>query len=120
MSENISPEVEALSGLHALLGKAIEALKQPQMQLHLVIIAESGPPEVKSVETEEECIKIIKELKEKQAKEPEGTIYIQLFEGKKWVLVKGINPGLKCGKRFIPFDASDGSGDSVDESGSLN
>lgn len=119
MSE-VSPEVEALAGLHTLLGKAVEALKQPQMQLHLVIVAESGPPEIKTVETEDACIKEINKLLKQKEADPECNIYVHLFEGKRWSLVKGISPGFQCGNRFIPFKVMDGGGSSVDESGSLS
>lgn len=114
-----TPEIEALTGLTALLNTAVEALRQPQMQLHLVIINSSGPPEVKTCENEEAVVNEVNKLRQQQEEDPENNIYVQLIEGKRWSLVKGANPGFKCGERFVPFKSVDNL-DGVDDTGCLS
>lgn len=119
MSEQ-TPEVDALAGLHRLLGVAVGVLKQPQMKLYLLIIKESGPPEVVVCEAEADVIKNINKLQKLRDEDPEANIFVQLFEGKRWTLVKGISPGFKCGDKFIPFRDSQDGDDIEDITGSLS
>ena len=117
---NKEQTVNALSGLHNLLGRAVSALQQSDLKhYYLIATCDSGPPVVYEFEDVQQCLVKIRELQEQQQKQPEDIIYIQLFEGKWWQLVKGFRPGLRSGEDFIPLLEELPQEETVDVTGSL-
>lgn len=114
-----NPDIEALQGLHLLFGQAIDVLQNSDNNYYVAIASDSGPIIVKTASTREEWVAVINELREKQNNNPNDVIYIQLFEGRHWGLVKGARPGLKCGSDFIALSDDKLLEEDIDPTGSL-
>ncbi len=113
------PDLEALQGLHLLFGQAIDTLQNSDKQYFVAVASDSGPIVVKSASTKEEWVTLINELREEQNNNPNNVIYVQLFEGRHWGLVKGARPGLKCGSEFIALSDDKLLEEDIDHTGSL-
>lgn len=97
-------QMEALSGLHRLLGDALVSLRASRdSRFYVVVVATTGPPKTHELPDMDAVTALIRDVLIAHEKEPESDLYVLVFQGAWWQAVKGPRKGLTCRGQFVPL-----------------